>query len=163
MKWGFWLWALWQKCLWRGGANSVYYINSAQALPAPLKKDEEQKVMEAILQGDETAREPLITHNLRLVVYIARKFDSPGASVEDLISIGTIGLIKAVNTFRPEKKIKLGTYAQDIVNYATENVVKFITGEKSLSEWDAYVAELNNMPVEDYIKINQDAYDRWKG
>lgn len=116
MKWGFWLWALRQiclkqKCLWRGGANSVYYINSAQALPAPLKKDEEQKVMEAILQGDETAREPLITHNLRLVVYIARKFDSPGASVEDLISIGTIGLIKAVNTFRPEKKIKLATYA----------------------------------------------------
>ena len=111
MKWGFWLWALWQKCLWRGGTNSVYYINSAQALPAPLKKDEEQKVMEAILQGDETAREPLITHNLRLVVYIARKFDSPGASVEDLISIGTIGLIKAVNTFRPEKNIKLATYA----------------------------------------------------
>ena len=65
--------------------------------------------------------------------------------------------------FTEEESIKLGTYAQDIVNYATENVVKFITGEKSLSEWDAYVAELNNMPVEDYIKINQDAYDRWKG
>lgn len=65
--------------------------------------------------------------------------------------------------FTEEESIKLGTYAQDIVNYATENVVKFITGEKSLSEWDAYVAELNNIPVEDYIKINQDAYDRWKG
>lgn len=65
--------------------------------------------------------------------------------------------------FTEEESIKLGTYAQDIVNYATENVVKFITGEKRLSEWDAYVAELNNMPVEDYIKINQDAYDRWKG
>ena len=111
MKWGFWLWALWQKCLWRGGANSVYYINSAQALPAPLKKDEEQKVMEAILQGDETAREPLITHNLRLVVYLAKKYENSGVPQEDMISIGTIGLIKAVNTFTPARNIKLATYA----------------------------------------------------
>ena len=109
--WG-WMRALREKVRqWLGGKNPVYYINSPQVLPAPLKKEEEERVFRAILQGDDSAREPLITHNLRLVVYIARKFDSPGASTEDLISIGTIGLIKAVNTFRPEKNIKLATYA----------------------------------------------------
>ena len=109
--WG-WMRALREKVRqYLGGKNPVYYINSPQVLPAPLKKEEEERVFRAILQGDDSAREPLITHNLRLVVYIARKFDSPGASTEDLISIGTIGLIKAVNTFRPEKNIKLATYA----------------------------------------------------
>lgn len=91
--------------------ESVYYINGSETLPPPLPKDLENNIMERISQGDESAREPLITHNLRLVVYIAKKFESPSASVEDLISIGTIGLIKAVNTFRPEKNIKLATYA----------------------------------------------------
>ncbi len=91
--------------------ESVYYINGSETLPPPLPKDLESNIMERISQGDESAREPLITHNLRLVVYIAKKFESPSASVEDLISIGTIGLIKAVNTFRPEKNIKLATYA----------------------------------------------------
>lgn len=109
--WG-WMRALREKVRqYLGGENPVYYINSPQVLPAPLKKEEEERVFRAILQGDDSAREPLITHNLRLVVYIARKFDSPGANIEDLISIGTIGLIKAVNTFRPEKNIKLATYA----------------------------------------------------
>lgn len=88
-----------------------HYINGPETLPPPLTKEEEAQVMERIRAGAENAREPLITHNLRLVVYIAKKFESPGAGVEDLISIGTIGLIKAVNTFRPEKNIKLATYA----------------------------------------------------
>ena len=92
-------------------SNSVYYINSSAALPPPLTKEEEAVIMEQIKDGDEKAREPLIVHNLRLVVYIAKKFESPGAGTEDLISIGTIGLIKAVNTFSPEKNIKLATYA----------------------------------------------------
>lgn len=91
--------------------ETVYYINGSQTLPPPLPKDTESEIMERIQGGDESARQPLITHNLRLVVYIAKKFESSNASAEDLISIGTIGLIKAVNTFRPEKNIKLATYA----------------------------------------------------
>ncbi len=91
--------------------NEIFYINGNETLPPPLDKNEEGKIMKRIMDGDENAREPLIVHNLRLVVYIAKKFDSPSASTEDLISIGTIGLIKAVNTFSPEKNIKLATYA----------------------------------------------------
>lgn len=87
--------------------EEVHYINGPETLPPPLTKEEELKIMEQIINGNEKAREPLITHNLRLVVYIAKKFDSTGINVEDLISIGTIGLIKAVNTFRPEKNIKI--------------------------------------------------------
>ncbi|MDR1565179.1 MAG: RNA polymerase sporulation sigma factor SigE [Oscillospiraceae bacterium] len=94
-----------------GLIEQVHYINGPDTLPPPLAKDEEQSLMERIAVGDESAREPLITHNLRLVVYIARKFETTGAGVEDLISIGTIGLIKAVNTFNPAKNIKLATYA----------------------------------------------------
>ena len=89
----------------------VYYINGSQTLPPPLSKETENEILERIRNGDDSARQPLITHNLRLVVYIAKKFETASASSEDLISIGTIGLIKAVNTFRPEKNIKLATYA----------------------------------------------------
>ncbi len=91
--------------------NEVFYINGSQTLPPPLSKEEESRIMKKISDGDNNAREPLIVHNLRLVVYIAKKFESPSANAEDLISIGTIGLIKAVNTFSPEKNIKLATYA----------------------------------------------------
>lgn len=91
--------------------NEVFYINGSETLPAPLTKTEEAIIMKKITDGDNSAREKLITHNLRLVVYIAKKYDSPSASAEDLISIGTIGLIKAVKTFSPEKNIKLATYA----------------------------------------------------
>ena len=91
--------------------NEVFYINGSETLPPPLSKEEEIEVMKRIINGDENAREPLIVHNLRLVVYISKKFESPSAGAEDLISIGTIGLIKAVNTFSPEKNIKLATYA----------------------------------------------------
>lgn len=91
--------------------NQVFYINGSETLPPPLCKEEEQEIMQKILDGDNSAREILIIHNLRLVVYIAKKFESPNASAEDLISIGTIGLIKAVKTFSPEKNIKLATYA----------------------------------------------------
>ena len=91
--------------------NEVFYINGPETLPPPLTAKEEEEVMRRIEEGDESAREPLIVHNLRLVVYIARKFENSGAGIEDLISIGTIGLIKAVNTFCPQRNIKLATYA----------------------------------------------------
>lgn len=91
--------------------DEIYYINGSETLPPPLTKSQELKIINDIKNGVKGAREPLIIHNLRLVVYIAKKFDSTGTNVEDLVSIGTIGLIKAVNTFCPEKNIKLATYA----------------------------------------------------
>ena len=91
--------------------SDIFYVNGAQTLPPPLKKQEEEECLQKISQGDFSAREDLITHNLRLVVYIAKKFENTGVGVEDLVSIGTIGLIKAVNTFCPSKNIKLATYA----------------------------------------------------
>lgn len=94
-----------------GSKQGINYINGPETLPPPLKSDEEAVIMKRIESGDNTAREVLITHNLRLVVYIAKKFESPNTNVEDLISIGTIGLIKAVNTFCPQRNIKLATYA----------------------------------------------------
>ncbi|VYT77077.1 RNA polymerase sporulation sigma factor SigE [Clostridium tertium] len=91
--------------------EEVFYVGGSEALPPPLKKEEEEELVEKLIHGDESIRDILIERNLRLVVYIARKFENTGVGVEDLISVGTIGLIKAVNTFNPEKKIKLATYA----------------------------------------------------
>ncbi len=89
----------------------VHYINGPETLPEPLSKAQEEALLKRLAAGETEVREDLIVHNLRLVVYIAKKFENSGVNVEDLISIGTIGLIKAVNTFRPEKNIKLATYA----------------------------------------------------
>lgn len=91
--------------------KKIYYIGGSDALPPPLTKEEEEELVKQLVGGDENIRAILIERNLRLVVYIARKFENTGVNVEDLISVGTIGLIKAVNTFDPEKKIKLATYA----------------------------------------------------
>ncbi len=91
--------------------GEVFYINGSDALPPPLSRSEEEEVFQRLEKNDSEARNELIVHNLRLVVYIAKKFESTGIGVEDLVSIGTIGLIKAVNTFCPSKKIKLATYA----------------------------------------------------
>ena len=92
--------------------KEIHYIGGTDVLPAPLDANEEQKMIEALETNEqEKAKKSLIEHNLRLVVYIAKKFDNTGVGVEDLISIGTIGLIKAINTFNPTKKIKLATYA----------------------------------------------------
>ena len=90
--------------------EEVYYIGSSETLPPPLTPEEEQALLARLEEDGEAARTALIEHNLRLVVYIARKFENTGIPVEDLISIGTIGLIKAVNTFDHNKKIKLATY-----------------------------------------------------
>lgn len=91
--------------------KKLYYVGGNDALPPPLSKDEEEDLVNKLNDGEESIRSILIERNLRLVVYIARKFENTGVYVEDLISVGTIGLIKAVNTFNPEKKIKLATYA----------------------------------------------------
>ena len=94
--------------------NSIYYIGGADILPPPLTNDEEYRLL-TLLPDDENAKQTLIERNLRLVVYIARKFENTGINVEDLISIGTIGLIKAVNTYNLDKKIKLATYASKCI------------------------------------------------
>ena len=112
MKLKFYLVYLWYKVLLKLGikTDEIYYIGGSEALPPPLTKEEEEVLLNKLPKGDQ-ARSLLIERNLRLVVYIARKFENTGINIEDLISIGTIGLIKAVNTFNPEKKIKLATYA----------------------------------------------------
>ncbi|GMB10598.1 MAG: RNA polymerase sporulation sigma factor SigE [Candidatus Improbicoccus devescovinae] len=91
--------------------TDIYYVNGPETLPAPLTKEQESEILKKIMSGELTNRESLVVHNLRLVVYIAKKFEYNHTNLEDLISIGTIGLIKAVNTFCPEKNIKLATYA----------------------------------------------------
>jgi RNA polymerase sporulation-specific sigma factor len=91
--------------------EEIYYIGGSEALPPPLTREEEEYLLEKLSTGDGAIRAMLIERNLRLVVYIARKFENTGINIEDLVSIGAIGLIKAVNTFDPEKKIKLATYA----------------------------------------------------
>ncbi|XLP20462.1 RNA polymerase sporulation sigma factor SigE [Bacillus toyonensis] len=113
MKLKFCLVYLWYKVLLKLGikTDEIYYIGGSEALPPPLTKEEEEVLLNKLPKGDQAARSLLIERNLRLVVYIARKFENTGINIEDLISIGTIGLIKAVNTFNPEKKIKLATYA----------------------------------------------------
>ena len=91
--------------------NGIFYIGGSDVLPPPLKGTEEQQALEALEAGDEDAKQRLVEHNLRLVVYIARRFENTGVNLEDLISIGTIGLIKAISTYRLDRKIKLATYA----------------------------------------------------
>jgi len=95
--------------------EAIYYVGSSEALPPPLSVDEELALLGRLQLGDDTVKNTLIERNLRLVVYIARKFDNTGIWVEDLVSIGTIGLIKAVKTFDPGKKIKLATYASKCI------------------------------------------------
>jgi len=92
-------------------SDDLLFINGEPSLPAPLSKEEEAQCFLGILKGDEESRNKLIVHNLRLVVYIAKKFENSGVPIDDLVSIGTIGLIKAVKTFCPDKNIKLATYA----------------------------------------------------
>lgn len=104
---------IWYKILLLIGAKGeeIYYIGGSEALPPPLTREEEEMLLQKLSGGDPAVRAMLIERNLRLVVYIARKFENTGINIEDLVSTGTIGLIKAVNTFDPEKKIKLATYA----------------------------------------------------
>ena len=105
----------------------IFYIGGSDVLPPPLEKDEEEAAIAALVRGDQDARQALIEHNLRLVVYIARRFENTGVNIEDLISIGTIGLIKAIGTFDPAKRIKLATYASRCI----ENEILMFLRKKS--------------------------------
>ena len=146
-----------------GLVRRVYYINGPETLPAPLSKEEEQVVFLKLEQNDSKARELLMVHNLRLVVYIAKKFESTGINVEDLISIGTIGLIKAVNTFCPSKNIKLATYASrcienEILMYLRKNQSQ--RNEVSIDEplnidWDG-----NELLLSDILGTEPDSINR---
>lgn len=115
----------------------IYYIGGSQTLPPPLTNEEENEILEKLSNGDETVRQTLVERNLRLVVYIAKKFENTGVGIEDLISIGTIGLMKAINTFNTEKNIKLATYASrcienEILMYLRRS--NKIKGEISIDE-----------------------------
>lgn len=121
--------------------DSVYYINGAETLPEPLSSEEEREILKKIDTEPEYVSEQLITHNLRLVVYIAKKFETNTAGVEDLISIGTIGLIKAVKTFRPEKNIKLATYASRCI----ENEILMFLRKSSSQKTEVSIDEPLNI------------------
>lgn len=152
---------MWYKLLMKLGlkADEIYYIGGSEALPPPLSKDEEEHLLSKLPTGDKAVRSMLIERNLRLVVYIARKFENTGINIEDLISIGTIGLIKAVNTFNPEKKIKLATYASrcienEILMYLRRN--NKIRSEVSFDEplnidWDG-----NELLLSDVLGTEED-------
>ena len=121
--------------------NYVHYINSSEQLPAPLSKEEEEAAFKLMATDYDTAREKLIIHNLRLVVYIAKKFENTGIWLEDLVSIGTVGLIKAVNTFSPDKKIKLATYASRCI----ENEILMYLRKYSQYRYDISIDEPLNV------------------
>lgn len=145
------------------GYEAVHYINGAQTLPAPLSVQEEADALEGLERGDALAQNKLIVHNLRLVVYIARKFENSGVGIEDLISIGTIGLIKAVRTFCPGRNIKLATYSSrcienEILMYLRKNAQK--RNEISIDEplnvdWDG-----NELLLSDILGSDPDIVHR---
>ena len=143
--------------------NGIFYIGGSDVLPPPLKGSEELLTLQALEQGDEDARQRLVEHNLRLVVYIARRFENTGINIEDLISIGTIGLIKAVGTYRTDKNIKLATYASrcienEILMYLRKNAGR--KGEVSFDEplstdWDG-----NELLLSDVLGTDADVVMR---
>ncbi len=111
--------------------KDIFYIGGSDILPPPLKGEEEQQALIAMEQGDESAKQRLIERNLRLVVFIARRFENTGVNLEDLISIGTIGLIKAVSTYRRDKNIKLATYASRCIENEILMHIRKIAGQKA--------------------------------
>ena len=145
-------------------ADPIHYVNGPETLPPPLSKDEENELMEKLSEGDETVREKLIVHNLRLVVYIAKKFENSGVGIEDLVSIGTIGLIKAVNTFRPDKNIKLATYASrcienEILMYLrkTSQLRNEVSIDEPLNvDWDGNELLLSDILGSESDTVNRD-------
>ena len=118
---------------WMGlnASGNVYYVGGADVLPPPLKGEEEQTASEKLEQGCEQAKQLLIERNLRLVVFIARRFENTGVNLEDLISIGTIGLIKAIGTYRRDKNIKLATYASRCIENEILMHIRKIAGQKA--------------------------------
>lgn len=147
-----------------GVIQDIHYINGPETLPAPLSREEEENVFIRLEAHDESAKQKLIVHNLRLVVYIAKKFESTGVGVEDLISIGTIGLIKAVNTFCPQRNIKLATYASRCIeneilmhlrkSQAYKNEVSI--DEPLNIDWDGNELLLSDILGTDSDSVNRD-------
>ena len=132
--------------IWLGLApqQNIFYIGGTDILPAPLKGIEEQTELEALERGEEAAKQRLIEHNLRLVVFIARRFENTGVNLEDLISIGTIGLMKAINTFNPDKNIKLATYASRCI----ENEILMYLRRNQKIRTEVSIDEPLNMDVD---------------
>ena len=157
---GMWLRRIWLR-LGLLTPESIHYIGGSDTLPPPLKREREAELIERI--GEESARQELIEHNLRLVVYIARRFENTGVGIEDLISIGTIGLIKAVGTYRGDKNIKLATYASrcienEILMFLRKNASR--RGEVSIDEplntdWDG-----NELLLSDVLGTEEDTVMR---
>lgn len=143
--------------------EKIMYIGGSDVLPPPLSREEEARAIAAMGSGDEQAKSTLIEHNLRLVVYIARRFESTGINLEDLISIGTIGLIKAINTFRPEKNIKLATYASRCIENEILMYLRKIASHRSdvsldepiNTDWDG-----NELKLGDVLGTEPDAVSR---
>ena len=141
----------------------IYYIGGSQTLPPPLTQEEEQAVLDKLSKGDESVRKILVEHNLRLVVYISKKFENTGVGIEDLISIGTIGLMKAINTFNTDKNIKLATYASrcienEILMYLRRS--NKIKGEISIDEPLNQDGDGNELLLSDILGTDPDVTSR---
>lgn len=150
-------------CFSKEDEGELYYIGGSETLPQPLSKEEEQELLGRLKKNDYSVRQTLIERNLRLVVYIARKFENTGIYVEDLISIGTIGLIKAINTFNPDKNIKLATYASrcienEILMYLRKNQnqrTEVSIDEPLNVDWDG-----NELLLSDILGVESDVIYR---
>ena len=147
-----WLQKIFSKC-------SVFFIGSADKLPEPLSKEKEQYYVEKLMMGDEKAKDTLIEHNLRLVVFLAKKYENTGVDLEDLVSIGTIGLIKGINTYKSDKNIKLATYASrcidnEILMFLRKN--KKRKSEISFEDSLSYDSEGNELHLEDILGTEED-------
>ena len=139
--------------------QSILFVGSTDILPEPLSKEEETKYVELSMNNDQRARNKLIEHNLRLVVFLAKKYDNTGTDLEDLVSIGTIGLIKAVNTYRLDKNIKLATYASrcidnEILMHLRKTKRK--KGEVSFEDSLSYDSDGNELHLEDVLGTEKD-------
>ena len=144
-------------------SEGVYFVGSTDKLPEPLSKEDEVKYVELSMIGDEFARNKLIEHNLRLVVFLAKKYENTGVDLEDLVSIGTIGLIKGVNTYKLDKNIKLATYASrcidnEILMFLRKN--KRRRGEVSFEDSLSYDSEGNELHLEDILGTAEDIVTR---
>mgnify|MGYP002563905921 CR=1 FL=1 len=151
---------LWQRFRqWLRGEQNVYYIGGSDVLPPPLKSEAERQAIEGLGRGEEAARQTLVEHNLRLVVYIARRFENTGTSLEDLISIGTIGLMKAIGTYRMEKNIKLATYASRCIENEILMHIRKISNQKaevSLDEPINQDGDGNELLLSDILGTGED-------
>ena len=147
----------------RGGAPGVFYIGGSDTMPAPLDREAEQRAIRALTAGSEDAASLLIEHNLRLVVYIARRFENTGIHIEDLISIGTIGLVKAIHTFKPDKNIKLATYASRCIENEILMYLRKCSAQKTEvsideplnTDWDG-----NELLLSDVLGTDEDEVSR---